>query len=127
MSEEPHLFASPPPLYTSRRQFLSITGSGLGLLALTALLDQQSLLAQRLETRTANVVNPMSPKQPMFPARAKSVIWLFMNGGPSQVDTWDYKPQLEKHDKQELQGFDQNTGFFTDQVGPIMKSPFAFR
>ena len=49
-----------------------------------------------------------------------------MNGGPSQVDTWDYKPELAKRDGQELKGFDKNTGFFTDQVGPLMKSPFKF-
>ena len=49
-----------------------------------------------------------------------------MNGGPSQVDTWDYKPELEKRDGKELPGFDKNTGFFTDQVGPLMKSPFKF-
>ena len=58
--------------------------------------------------------------------KAKSVIWLFMNGGPSQVDTWDYKPELAKRDGKELTGFDKNTGFFTDQVGPLMKSPFKF-
>ena len=49
-----------------------------------------------------------------------------MNGGPSQVDTWDYKPELEKRDGKELEGFDKNTGFFTGQVGPLMKSPFKF-
>ncbi|HYG74985.1 MAG TPA: DUF1501 domain-containing protein, partial [Planctomycetota bacterium] len=43
-----------------------------------------------------------------------------------QVDTWDYKPELEKADGKELKGFDKNTGFFTDQVGPLMKSPFKF-
>src|SRR6201999_2442008 len=70
--------------------------------------------------------NPLTPKPRHNPATAKSVIWLFMNGGPSQVDTWDYKPELEKRDGKELQGFDKNTGFFTDQVGPLMKSPFKF-
>jgi hypothetical protein len=50
-----------------------------------------------------------------------------MNGGPSQVDTWDYKPELARRDGQELQGFDKSTGFFTDQVGPLMKSPFAWK
>ena len=49
-----------------------------------------------------------------------------MNGGPSHVDTWHYKPELEKRDGQELEGFDKNTGFFTAQVGPVMKSPFKF-
>jgi hypothetical protein len=50
-----------------------------------------------------------------------------MNGGPSQVDTWDYKPELHKRDGIELKGFDNKTGFFTDQVGPLMKSPFAWK
>ena len=72
------------------------------------------------------VANPLAPRAGHFPAKAKSVIWLFMNGGPSQVDTWDYKPELAKRDGQELKGFDKNTGFFTDQVGPLMKSPFKF-
>jgi hypothetical protein len=49
-----------------------------------------------------------------------------MNGGPSQVDTWDYKPELEKRDGQALAGFDKNTGFFANAVGGLMKSPFKF-
>ena len=76
------------------------------------------------ETEAAN--SPLAAKEQHFPAKARGVIWLFMNGGPSQVDTWDYKPELEKHDGQELEGFDKNTGFFTGNVGPIMKSPFQF-
>ena len=49
-----------------------------------------------------------------------------MNGGPSQVDTWDYKPQLARRHGKEFEGFDKNTGFFTGQVGPLMQSPFRF-
>ncbi|MGE3316891.1 MAG: DUF1501 domain-containing protein [Planctomycetaceae bacterium] len=71
-------------------------------------------------------VNPLAPKSGHFPSKTKSDIWLFMNGGPSQVDTWDYKPELAKRDGKELEGFDKNTGFFTEQVGPVMKSPFKF-
>ena len=71
-------------------------------------------------------MGPLAPREPHFAAKAKRVIWLFMNGGPSQVDTWDYKPELEKRDGQELEGFDKNTGFFTGQVGPLMKSPFKW-
>ena len=71
-------------------------------------------------------LNPMAPRASHFAGKAKSVIWLFMNGGPSQVDTWDYKPELAKRDGKDLEGFDKNTGFFTDQVGPLMKSPFQF-
>jgi len=98
-------------------------GGGFGLLALAGLLDHQGMLAGAAEA--ARNLNPLAPKPPHFPAKAKSVIWLFMNGGPSQVDTWDYKPELTKRDGLELKGFDKNTGFFTDQVGPLMKSPSA--
>jgi hypothetical protein len=115
----PKLFAPPPPWYRSRRDFLKRVGNGFGLLALASLLDEKAYAAPAR--------NPLMPQAPHFPAKAKSVIWLFMNGGPSHVDTWDYKPELAKRDKQELKGFDKNTGFFTDQVGPLMKSPFKFK
>src|SRR6267154_1349269 len=121
MPSIPSLFAPPAPAYRSRREFLARAGGGFGLLALAGLLEKERLLA------APAAVNPLAPKQPHFDAKAKSVIWLFMNGGPSQVDTWDYKPELEKRDGQELAGFDKNTGFFTDQVGPLMKSPFKFQ
>jgi hypothetical protein len=70
--------------------------------------------------------DPLAPRKGHFGGKAKSVIWLFINGGPSQVDTWDYKPELEKMDGKELNGFDKNTGFFANAVGPLMKSPFEF-
>ena len=95
----------------------------MGSIALSTLLADQGLLSNPANADG----NPFSSKKQHFPVKAKSVIWLFMNGGPSQVDTWDYKPELEKHDGQELEGFDKNTGFFTGNVGPIMKSPFKFR
>src|SRR3954471_17252152 len=116
-----NLFAPPCGDYKSRRDFLSRAGGGLGLLALAGLLEQDELRAG------SEAANPLAPKQPHFDAKAKSVIWLFMNGGPSQVDTWDYKPELEKRHGQELKGFDKTTGFFVNQVGPLMKSPFKFR
>jgi hypothetical protein len=116
--------ATTQPPDPSRRQFLRRTGGGCGLLALAALLDQQGFLDAAPADRR---LNPLAPRPSHFPARAKSVIWLFMNGGPSQVDTWDYKPELFKRDGQELKGFDNKTGFFVDQVGPLMKSPFQWR
>jgi hypothetical protein len=70
--------------------------------------------------------DPLAPRPPQLKTRAKSVIWLFMNGGPSQVDTWDHKPELTRRHGQELPGFDKKTGFFTESVGPLMKSPFAW-
>lgn len=107
--------------FASRREFLARAGNGFGLLALASLFAETTPFAC-----ASGSTDPLAPKTPHFPAKAKSVIWLFMNGGPSHVDTWDYKPELNKRDGQELKGFDKNTGFFTDQVGPLMKSPFKF-
>jgi Protein of unknown function (DUF1501) len=104
----------------SRRDLLRRCGGGAGLLGLATLLRDERLLAG------ATAVNPWAARPPQFPGRAKSVIWLFMNGGPSQVDTWDYKPELARRDGRELEGFDKNTGFFTGNVGPLMKSPFEW-
>ncbi|HBE96981.1 MAG TPA: DUF1501 domain-containing protein [Verrucomicrobiales bacterium] len=104
------------PHYT-RRHWLQKSGAGLGGLGLASLLADEGLLGTD---------DPLAPKKGHFGGKAKSVIWLFINGGPSQVDTWDYKPELEKMDGKELQGFDKNTGFFSNAVGPLMKSPFEF-
>jgi len=101
----------------TRRQLLSRAGGGFGAVALTSLLAEGKLLA----------ADPLAPKTPPRLPRAKAVIWLFMNGGPSHIDTWDYKPELAKRDGQELPGFDKNTGFFANQVGPLMASPFQWK
>ena len=116
----------------SRRELLSRAGGGAGMLALAALLSDEGLLTSSAIAAGASKgtsdphLNPLAPRVAHFPAKANSVIWLFMNGGPSQVDTWDYKPTLEKLDGKPLEGFDKNTGFFTANVGPVMKSPFKF-
>ena len=108
----------------SRRDLFRRAGHGAGLLALAGLLDEQRLLIPR--AMAAPSADPLAPRPPQLKTRAKSVIWLFMNGGPSQVDTWDHKPELARRHGQELPGFDKKTGFFTDSVGPLMKSPFAW-
>ena len=105
------------PFY-SRRQILQSAGAGFGSIGLASLLAEEGRLAPSSD--------PLAPKQAHFDGKAKSVIWLFINGGPSHVDTWDYKPELEKMDGKELAGFDKNTGFFANAVGPLMKSPFEF-
>src|SRR6266487_4387151 len=61
-----------------------------------------------------------------FEAKARAVIWLFMTGGPSQVDTFDYKHELQKSDGQKLAGADPKTGFFTTS-GKCLKSPFQWK
>ncbi len=112
------------PSLINRREILRRAGGGAGLLALAGLFQDSGLL---LPSAQAAANNPLAPRPSHFPGRAKSVIWLFMNGGPSQVDTWDYKPELAKQDGKELAGFDKKTGFFTEAVGPLMKSPFDWK
>jgi hypothetical protein len=74
---------------TSRRDFLANAGSGLGALALAAMLDGDGL-------RAADVRDPLKAKAPHFKPTAKSVIWLFMEGGPSHIDLFDPKPKLQE-------------------------------
>lgn len=79
----------------SRRAFLRRAGGGFGLLALASLLDGESLLASDTgATATSGAANPLAPKAPHFPAKARNVIFLFMSGGPSHVDLFDPKPEL---------------------------------
>ena len=113
-------------LALSRRELLRRAGGGLGWIALSTLL-QPSRLLHATSAASATALLPLAPKRSHVPARAKAVIWIFANGGPSQVDTWDYKPALAKRDGQKLEGFDNKTGFFQDAVGPLMKSPFQWR
>src|SRR6186997_3191416 len=89
----------------NRRELLQRAGGGFGMIALASLLQRTGLQAS-----VASTLNPLSPKRPPLPAKAKSVIWIFTNGGPSHVDTWDYKPELQKRDGKELAGFDTKTG-----------------
>ena len=65
----------------------------------------------------------LAPKAPHFPAKAKRVIFLFMNGGMSQVDTFDPKPMLDKHHGQPLAGGNLRT---ERKTGNLMRSPFRF-
>src|SRR5689334_4333624 len=84
----------------TRREFLWQTGAGFTGLALTGLLSQDgfSRAAAEAGKRVTKFVNPMAPKPSMFPGKAKAVIFIFCYGGPSQVDTFDHKPELYKLD-----------------------------
>src|SRR5262245_13700767 len=92
---------SHPGCTGGRREFLWQMGAGFAGLALGDLLLRDSQWARRAvasetSSTTTNNANPFAVKPPHFPAKAKHVIFLFMYGGPSQVDTWDYKPELQK-------------------------------
>lgn len=81
----------------SRRDFLFKSGQGLGAAALTGLLPGGGLLHAASAADLANpLADPLAPKQPHLPAKVKSVIWLHMNGAPSTLDLYDYKPDLIK-------------------------------
>lgn len=94
------------PFTLNRRQVLKTTSSGFGFLAFSAL---SSLAAQKSQ-------NPLAPKQPHFPARAKRVIFLAMQGAPSHVDTFDYKPDLSRDSGKATKGF-----------AKLLGSPFEFK
>src|SRR4051794_35750321 len=87
-------FASMIPRPMTRRDLLRRAGAGFGLLGLAGALDSAGLLG----AGRAGEAPAASPTH--FPAKAKRVIFLFMNGGPSHVDTFDPKPALKKHEGQ---------------------------
>lgn len=104
-----------PPL--SRREMLSRCGMGMGALALQPLMSPTAPADPR-------GINPLLPKQPHFAAKAKRVIHIFCNGGPSHVDTFDPKPALDKYAGQPLPGETPRT---ERKTGAVMPSPFAFK
>ncbi len=91
----------------TRREMLTRTGTGFGMLGLSSVLAS--------EARAAASSEPMTPKQPHFEPRAKNIIFLFMNGGPSHVDTFDPKPELKKQEGKPGKG------------GKYMPSPYSFK
>src|SRR5689334_7509679 len=84
------------PLLSSRRDFLLKAGGGFGALALSCLLRRDGLAAAE------EPANPLAPKTPPLKARAQAVIFLFMEGGPSHLDTFDPKPELTRLNGQKL-------------------------
>src|SRR5579871_4349506 len=79
----------------TRRHFFSRCGMGLGKIALASL-----LVDGKLPGATSTSGNPMQAKPGHFPARARNIIYLFMAGGPSQFELYDYKPELQKYNNQ---------------------------
>lgn len=103
----------------SRRHFLANTAGGIGGLALAWLLNRE-------QARAAAPGIASSARPTHFPAKAKRVVQIFCCGGVSHIDTFDYKPELEKFHGKTLEGRGENLGFF-GQPGKVMKSPYEFR
>lgn len=87
----------------SRRQALKTASAGFGYLALAGLLGQSAEAAGPL-TRLPSALDPLAPRPAHFPARAKRIIFLFMQGSMSQMDTWEYKPKLQQDDQKVAPG-----------------------
>jgi hypothetical protein len=113
---------NPTPCGQSRREFLWQAGGGFAGLALIDLLTASGFLADKAGAATS----PLATKPTHFPAKAKHCVFLFMNGGPSQVDTFDPKPALEKFHGTPYKG-DAKVGSNGRAIGHLMKSPFAFQ
>jgi hypothetical protein len=110
------------PTALSRREMLTRCGVGMGLLGLTQLMGESGLITP--QARATDGLNPLVPKKPQFPAKAKRVIHIFANGGPSQVDTFDPKPALDKYAGKTL----PTTNLRTERrTGAAFPSPFKFK
>ena len=102
----------------TRRQFLAKAGAGMGLLALSDLLQA----GESASESQPPAADPLAPRLPHFAAKAKSIIWLFMEGAPSAVDMFDPKPELDKNHGKRIK-----IDVFNGNPGPLMKSPFTFK
>ena len=103
----------------TRRNILRAAANGFGAVALESLLHRELGAAPR--------VNPLAAKPAHFEAKAKRVIFLFMVGAPSHIDTFDPKPALKKYEGQPLpESYGKVTSQFTDGTTPILASPWEF-
>jgi hypothetical protein len=110
-------------LFLTRRQFLCRCGMGMGALSLASLLSETAARASTL-AGAARDASPLAPKAPHFFGKAKRVIHLFMNGGPSHVDTFDPKPALQKYAGKLLPMENPKT---ERKTGAAFPSPYQFR
>lgn len=124
-----------PPLSTAglrlldRRNFLASAAGGLPGVALASLLAQEGLLAADEPGVWRPAIDSAAPshaRAPHFPAAAKRVLMIFCSGACSQLDTWDYKPELIKRDGQPMPGR-ENFVTFQGKLGNLTKSPWQFR
>ena len=107
----------------SRRELLRRSGMGFAMLGLAGVLNDDGSLRQAAGAESSGYQNPLDPKPSHFPAKAKRVIHLFMNGGPSHIDTFDPKPALEKYAGMNL----PTPNLATERkTGAAFPSPFKF-
>lgn len=123
------MFARPQkltPCGRTRREFLWQAGGGFAGTALTGLLAADGFFETPLVAAETGVKSPLSPQRPHFTPRAKSVIFLFMYGGPSQVDLWDPKPELVKRSGEVMPNVDNDPLFKVRNPGKLLGSTRKF-
>ncbi len=128
MAEQPRRYSpNPTPCGRNRREFLWEVGGGFAGLALIDLLTRDGFFEQTLaaDSRDGAAAEQqfLAPKAPHFPVKAKHVVFLFMNGAPSQVDTFDYKPALTKYNGSPYRG-DVSVGSNNRPLGYLMQSGY---
>lgn len=110
--------------FLNRRDMLARCANGFGALALTSLLGDKAF-GGILQGAAANAAHPLAPRKPHFPAKARNVIFLYMDGGPSQVDTFDPKPRLTAEHGQPFGMKKEATQFNSN--GNTLASPWEFK
>jgi hypothetical protein len=126
----PQFLPNPTPCGRTRRSFLWEVGGGFASLGLVDLLSRDGFFDRRDRHAAAAEFKGESHSSPPrvlhYPVKAKHCIFLFMNGGPSQIDTFDPKPVLEKYDGKPYLG-DVKVGSNGRPIGYLMRSPFSFK
>ncbi len=117
-----HHFEKP----TTRRGLLRAAGCGFGYLAMSAMMAEEARADEARAAAAGALLSPMAPKPPNFTPHAKRVIFLFMHGGPSSVDTFDPKPRLTL-DNGKPCPIKLPLAFAKGEMGPLMKSPWEFK
>ncbi|WP_207396445.1 DUF1501 domain-containing protein [Bremerella alba] len=119
----PHSQVTPAINWLDRRRFLTGAASGLGAIALASLLGQEGLLAA--DEQSIDPSRPYQARSSHFSGAAKNVIVIFCAGGVSHLDTWDYKPELEKRDGMPMENGPAVT--FQGPAGNLARPQYRFR
>lgn len=125
MTQHPEALSPIGRAWLDRRRFLSSAATGLGSIALASLLGRDGLLAAEGVGPVIDPARPFAPRPPHFPARAKNVLVIFCAGAVSQLETWDYKPELIKYNGQPLPGGPAVT--FQGPAGNLARPQYEFR
>ena len=115
-----------PFQHSSRRHFLAANAMGLGSVALAWLLNEDRLLGEPSQPDLKRPTFDLKPKPPQFKPRAKAMISLFMQGGPSHLDLFDPKPELEKYDGKKFPG-DIKYDNAAQASSTVLASPWKFK